>query len=75
MARAKKESHPVTIRMEQVLFERMTEFCERSGQPKTVAIERALTEYIDAYDEMMQRAAKDAEESQDLSLWNRRDTR
>ena len=58
MARQKKDSHPITIRMEQELFDRMTEFCERSGQPKTVAIERALTEYIDAYDAMMQRAEK-----------------
>lgn len=51
MARAKKESHPVTIRMEQELFERLEQFCERSGQPKTVALERALKAYIDAYDE------------------------
>ena len=56
MARAKKASHPITIRMEQDLFDRMEDFCERSGQPKTVAIERALTEYIDNYDKMMERA-------------------
>ncbi len=57
MARAKKASHPITIRMEQDLFDRMEDFCERSGQPKTVAIERALTEYIDNYDKMIERAA------------------
>ncbi len=57
MARAKKASHPITIRMEQDLFDRMEDFCERSGQPKTVAIERALSEYIDNYDKMMERAA------------------
>ncbi len=58
MARAKKASHPITIRMEQDLFDRMEDFCERSGQPKTTAIERALTEYIDAYDKLMERATE-----------------
>jgi hypothetical protein len=51
MARTKKESHPVTIRMEQDLYERLKQFCEDSGQPKTVAIERALKAYIDSYEE------------------------
>lgn len=57
MARPRKPSHPVTIRMEQKIFDRLNDFCERSGQPKTVAIERALKEYIDTYDKMMKRAA------------------
>ena len=56
MARQKKESQPITIRMKRELFERMNAFCERSGQSKTVAIERALSEYIDAYDKIMERA-------------------
>ena len=56
MARQKKESHPITIRMEQELFDRLNDFCDRSGQPKTVAIERALTEYINAYDKLMKHA-------------------
>lgn len=51
MARPKKDSRPVTIRMEHGIFDRMENFCERSGQPKTVAIERALAEYIDKYDQ------------------------
>lgn len=44
-------SHSVTVRMKNELFERLNDFCERSGQPKTVAIERAVKAYIDAYDE------------------------
>ena len=56
MARPKKDSHPVTIKMELSLYNRMNNYCERSGQPKTVAIERALAEYIDNYDEMIKRA-------------------
>ncbi len=55
MARPKKDSSPVTIRMDQKIYERLNTFCVRSGQPKTTAIERALTEYIDAYDKLMER--------------------
>ncbi len=58
MARPKKNSSPVTIRMDQEVYERLNAFCERSGQPKTTAIERALIEYIDAYDKLMERATK-----------------
>lgn len=42
MARPKKDNHPVTVRMEEELYNRLNDFCERSGQPKTVALERAL---------------------------------
>ncbi|MGN0265543.1 MAG: ribbon-helix-helix protein, CopG family [Oliverpabstia sp.] len=55
MARPKKPNHPVTVRLEQELYDRLNDFCERSGQPKTVAIERALKAYIDDYDEMMEK--------------------
>ena len=41
MAREKKENVPVSIRMEKQTYDRLAEFCEESGQPKTVAIERA----------------------------------
>ena len=54
-ARPKKPNHPVTVRLEQELYDRLNDFCERSGQPKTVAIERALKAYIDDYDEMMEK--------------------
>lgn len=49
MARPKKPNHPVTVRLEQELYDRLNDFCERSGQPKTVAIERALAMYIEDY--------------------------
>ena len=51
MAKAKKESHPLTIRMDLTLYDRLKDYCERSGQSQTVALERALKAYIDAYDE------------------------
>ena len=46
MARPKKENHPISIRMDKAIYDRLNEFCEVSGQPKTVAIERALVAYI-----------------------------
>jgi len=56
MARPQKPSHPVTVRLEQKLFDRLNVFCDQSGQPKTVAIERALKAYIDDYDVIMKKA-------------------
>ena len=49
MARPKKENHPISIRMDKAIYDRLTEFCEVSGQPKTVAIERAIAAYVNEY--------------------------
>ena len=49
MARAKKDNVPVSMRLEKGIFEKLSKFCEDSGQPKTVAVERALEMYIDNY--------------------------
>jgi metal-responsive CopG/Arc/MetJ family transcriptional regulator len=59
MARPKKENHPITVRLDKDLFDRLNEFCERSGQSKTGAIERALKAYIDDYDTMMEKVEAD----------------
>jgi predicted DNA-binding protein len=53
MARPKKDNVPVSVRMERAIYEKMCQFCEDSGQPKTVAVERALEMYIDNYYEKM----------------------
>ena len=58
MAREKKENVPVSVRMEKKIYERLAEFCEESGQSKTVAIERAVNLYIDEYNKMMERVEK-----------------
>lgn len=50
MARPRKESHPITVRLEQNIYDQLNDFCERSGQPKTVAIERAIKTYIESFD-------------------------
>lgn len=41
------------MRLEKGIFEKLSKFCEDSGQPKTVAVERALEMYIDDYYEKM----------------------
>ena len=53
MPKPKKDSHPFSIRMEQETYERLEEYCDKSGQSKTVAIERAVNFFIDDYDEKM----------------------
>ncbi len=55
MARPKKENTPITLRMEQTLYERLNDYCEKSGQSRTLAVERAVKMYIDDYDEKMQK--------------------
>lgn len=53
MPRKKKDATPITIKMDQATFDRLGSFCLQSGQPKTVAIERAVNMYIDRYDDMV----------------------
>ena len=50
MARPKKDCIPVSARLSTSVVERLNQFCEDSGQSKTVAIERAITAYIDEYE-------------------------
>lgn len=49
MARAKKDSVPISARIDKSIFERLEKFCEDSGQGKTAAIERALNMYMEEY--------------------------
>lgn len=49
MPRAKKESVPISARIEKATFERLEKFCEDSGLGKTVTLERALNLYMDDY--------------------------
>ena len=53
MAKPRKEAQPLSIRMDKPTFDSLNEYCEDSGQSKTVAIERAINKYIDEYEEKM----------------------
>jgi predicted DNA-binding protein len=46
----KKQQTPTSFRMATDVFERLEEFCEESGQSKTLAVERAITMYINDYE-------------------------
>ena len=62
MSHEKKKSQPMSIRIEQSIANRLSEFCEKSGQSKTTAIERAIVAYIDDYEDMLERAGKTQKE-------------
>ena len=50
MARPKKNGTYLNVCIETPIYERLSSFSSASGQPKTVAVERALTAYLDEYE-------------------------
>lgn len=54
MPRAKKNAKPFSIKMDIDVYERLEAYCEKSGQSKTLAIERAVNMFIDDYNQKMQ---------------------
>lgn len=61
MARPKKDNKPISVKLATDVYDRLNDYCKRSGQPKTVAIERAITMLVDDYDEK-ERIIKEAAE-------------
>lgn len=51
MAKPKKNGTYLNVCIETSVYKRLADYCEESGQPKTVAVERALTSYLNDYDE------------------------
>ena len=51
MARPKKNGTYLNVCIETLIYERLEAMCEEAGQSKTVAVERALTAYLDGYQE------------------------
>lgn len=49
MGRAKKDFKPLNIRLDSKVHDQLELYCSMSGQSKTVATERALATYIQAY--------------------------
>ena len=50
MARPKKkDSTSITLRLDTEIYNRLDKFSDESGQPKVVAVERALNAYLDDY--------------------------
>lgn len=51
MARRKKDGTYLNVYIETAIYEKLEALCEDAGQTKTVAVERALMLYLDAYEE------------------------
>ena len=62
MARPKKNGTYLNVCIETTIYDRLTEICEEAGQSKTVAVERALSLYLDEYEEK-QRKLRELENS------------
>lgn len=61
MARQRKDGTYLNVRIETAIYNRLEALCEDAGQTKTIAVERALTEYLDNY-ERKQQMLKELEE-------------
>lgn len=53
-----KNKTMVSIRLDNDVCERLSKYCEDSGQSRTVAITRAILMYMDDYYEKMDKLAK-----------------
>ena len=51
MARQKKNGPQLNVCIETPIYEKLESLCKDAGQTKTVAVERALTAYLDDYAE------------------------
>lgn len=58
MARPKKNGTYLNVCIETPIYERLVNFCNDAGQTKTIAVERALSFYLDDYDEMQRKIRK-----------------
>lgn len=58
MARPKKNGTYLNVCIDSSIYERLEGICEDAGQTKTVAVERALTAYINEYMELQKKLKK-----------------
>lgn len=52
MAKPKKNGTYLNVCIETDIYDRLEQVCESAGQTKTVAVERALSTYLEAYENM-----------------------
>lgn len=50
MARPKKNGTYLNVCIETSIYGRLEQLCDEAGQTKTIAVERALLEYLDKYE-------------------------
>lgn len=51
MARQKKDYVSLTVKLDKKVYDRLSSYCDIAGQTKTIAVERALINFINAYAE------------------------
>ena len=59
MAREKKDAKNFTCKFDRQIFEQLEEFCDLSGQNKTLVVERAVQKYLDENLEKMRKFSKE----------------
>lgn len=50
MARAKKDSTYLNVKIDTSIYHRLEELCAEAGQTKTLVVERALAAYCDSFE-------------------------
>lgn len=50
MARPKKNGKYLNVCIQEEIYRKLEDFCAEAGQTKTIAVERALIQYIENYD-------------------------
>lgn len=50
MARPKKDGTYLNVCIKTEIYNRLAAYCEKMGQPKTVAVERILTDFFNKQD-------------------------
>lgn len=50
MARPKKNGKYLNVCIQEEVYQKLEDFCLEAGQTKTIAVERALIQYIENYD-------------------------
>ena len=58
MARPKKNGKYLNVCIEAAIYDNLEQFCDEAGQTKTVAVERALMEYLESYAKKQQMLRK-----------------
>ena len=59
MPREKKDAKNFACKFDRVIFEKLEEFCELSGQSKTMVVERAVEKYLEENLEKMREFSKE----------------
>lgn len=50
MAKARKNGKYLNVCIDENVYDRLASYCEVAGQPKTVAVERILRQFLDEFD-------------------------